>query len=336
METLIALSARERSKFLDADTEQRLRELLPQAVWLSDLEPGEPWHEALRACNPQLVLGCWDMPALDKTALLYCPNLRYLCYLTGSVRGKIDRDFLQEGGIVTNWGATISRTVAECALMLALACLRQLTRFSFELHFERSWEGHGSPLPRSLFERSVGIHGFGNVARQLLPLLAPFGCRVQAWSEPVPDAVFLAHSVEKAASLEALFADNDIVIEAEALTPESRGSVNWAVLQGMKAGAVLVNVARAAIIEEFALIRLAQQGQVQIGLDVFHAEPLPADYPLRGLRNVTMVPHIGGPTADRYRDCTLHAINNITRFIEQKQPEGNFTVEVFDLSPEFF
>lgn len=334
MRALIALSSRERRSFFDDTLERRLAGLLPEARWLAPEREAGRWHEALRAQNPDIVLGGWDMPPLDTRAIEACPGLRYVCYLTGSVRGKVAREFLERGGIVTNWGGTISRTVAECALMLTLDCLRQATRFAFELHVDRGWREPGGPPPRSLFERRVGIHGFGAVALELLKLLRPFGCDVEVWSEPVPEEVFERHGVRRAESLTALFSRNDVVIEAEALTPQSRGSVGWPQLGRLAPGAVFVNIARAAIVEEEALLRLAAEGRVQIGLDVFHAEPLPADYPLRGLRNVTMVPHIGGPTPDRYRDCTVHALDNLARFMAAKEPRGRFTIESYDLSPE--
>lgn len=334
MRALIALSSREwRSFFIDT-LKRGLTELLPDARhYAPDQEPGR-WREALVEADPEVLLGGWDMPPLDARLVEACPNLRYVCYLTGSVRGKVPREFLERGGIVTNWGGSISRTVAECALMLTLACLRQVTRFAHELHVDKSWGRPGGWPVRSLFERRVGIHGFGAVARELIKLLRPFGCEIEAWSEPVPGEVFESWGVRRAESLAALFANNDVVIEAEALTPQSRGSVGWAELGLLEPGSVFVNIARAAIVEESALLRLAEDGQVQIGLDVYHAEPLPEDYPLRGLRNVTMVPHIGGPTPDRYRDCAKHALDNIARFVARQEPIGRFTIESYDLSPE--
>lgn len=296
-----------------------------------DITP-EAWHELLCTLKPTVILGGWRMPTITTEIAHHCPEIRYLCYVTGSVRKRVARTFIERGGLITNWGDAIAPSVAECGLMLTLMALRQATRYAIEMHVDRSWPRKEEPLPLGLFNKRVGLHGFGSVARALLPLLAPFGAKIEAYSAPVPESHFNAHGVTRAESLAALYRHNDIVIVAEALTPETTGSVDRSILLGMRPGSVFVNIARGAIVQESALNELATRGDVQMGLDVFAIEPLPADSPLRGRPNVTLLPHTAGPTIDWYPLCGQRAIRNLQAWLTGETPNDIVTLDRYDLS----
>jgi phosphoglycerate dehydrogenase-like enzyme len=220
--------------------------------------------------------------------------------------------------------------------MLAMMCLRQATRYALEMHADRVWLTPGRnpqlPRPRSLLRRRVGIHGFGAVAHALIRLLAPFGTRIEAFSDPVPDDVYAAHGAAKAHDLAALYRDNDVVFIVEALTPATRHCVNAALLSQLRPGAVLVNVARGDLVDEPALAALAARGEVQIGLDVFAAEPLPADSPLRGLRNVSLLPHTAGPTIDWYPHCGRRTMANLAAWLAGRMPPDAISLRRYDMA----
>lgn len=344
MSLLLALSDFEKNSFLSQVETLRLASLpvksravpphllLPRGQHTSPPAQVAEWESLFVETQPEILLGGWAMPPLTSEILRQCPRLRYICYVAGSVRNKVPRDFLERGGILSNWGNVAAPTVAECALMLALMGLRQATRFALELHGDRIWRNPSGASPLSLYRRRVGIHGFGHVTRALLPLLRPFEAHIEAWSDPVPAEVFSASGVRQAKSLAALYRENDVVIVTEALTPQTRNSVDRDILGGLRPGSVLVNVARGAIIEESSLIELARQGEVQIGLDVYPREPLPTDSPLRGLRNVTLLPHTAGPTVDWYPICGRRALGNLESYLEGKQPPDALSLERYDLS----
>ncbi|AHF92895.1 hydroxyacid dehydrogenase [Opitutaceae bacterium TAV5] len=329
---LVALSSAERARFFPDDL---TRADYPVAIdWhtMPEKLSAPEWAALLSRIDPEVIVGGWKMPPLAGEMVGRCPSLRYLCYVAGSVRKKVDRSFIERGGVVSNWGDAVAPSVAECALMLTLMCLRQATRFALDLHVDRGWRTPGAPLPLGLYRRKVGIHGFGAVARALLRLLAPFGAQIEAFSEPVPETVFAAHGVRKAASLAALYRENDVVIVVEALTPLTRGSVDAAILAGLRPGAVLVNVGRGPIIDDPALEKLAARGEVQIGLDVFATEPLPPASPLRGLRNVTLLPHTAGPTIDWYPLCGRRALDNLRAWLAGGTPPDAVSLQRYDVS----
>jgi len=329
---LVVLSERERDLFFPGELGKRLSSHVPERAWIFPERLARPFGDLLRAENPNVLVGCWSLPPIDRDALDGCPALAYFCYLTGAPRTKMPRAFWERGGVASNWGNAISNTIAECALTLVLSCLRQVPRFHEEMHIDRSWRAPSSDLPRSLFNRRVGIHGFGNVARELVKLLAPFDVEIEAWSAPVPPAVFEQAGVKQAAGLRELFANNEILIDAEALTPASEGSVNESVIEALQPGAVFVNVGRGKIVDEAALARRAARGDISIGLDVYETEPLPADSPLRGLPNAVLLPHTAGPTVDRYPYCAIAALDNLEAFLAGKPLPQAFPLDMFDRS----
>jgi phosphoglycerate dehydrogenase-like enzyme len=260
------------------------------------------------------------------------PKTRYVAHLCGSVRNLVSREMIQRGLWVTNWGNIHAKPVAECALLLTLCTLRKTTRWTLAMHRDKLWPHEALHQSCTLLGRRIGLHGFGGVARELIQFLKPFGCPISAYSTGVPDEFIRQHGATPAGSLKELFAQSDVLIEVEALTPQTRHSVTDELLRLLPVGASFVNVGRGAVVDEAALIQVAREGRLEIGLDVFEAEPVPTDSPLRGLPNVTLSPHIGGPTADMRRGCGARAVNNLLRFARGEKPEGLITPELYDRS----
>ncbi len=280
----------------------------------------------LAATPPEVLLTCWHTPRLPATPP---EQLCYLCHVTGSVRHLVSRVQIERGLRVTNWGTSISRTVAECALLHVLSCLRRTTEWTLNLHRDGGWR-EDWPNVGSLFQRRVGLHGFGAVAREFLRLIRPFDCTVSVFAPDVDDTVAATHGIRRVASLDALFAENDVLIELVPNTPATVGLVTERHLRLIRPGGVFVNVGRAAVTDEAALARIAAEGRISVGLDVFAEEPLPASSPFRGLPNASLTPHIAGPTRDRYPDAGAHAVLNLRAYAEGRDLEGLITVERFD------
>ena len=108
----------------------------------------------------------------------------------------------------------------------------------------------------------------------------------------------------------------DVVSIHSTLIPENYHSIDKALLSTMKAGALLVNTSRGAILDEAALAEVLAEGKIKAALDVFETEPLPLDSPLRKLSNVLLIPHMGGPTIDRRMAVTRYVIDDIEHFLK--------------------
>lgn len=285
----------------------------------------------LAASGAEILITSWGTPPLTAETHAKATALKYLVHLAGSVRGLVERECIEKGLIVSNWGTAIARTIAEASLMMVLGALRRVTATQLHMHVRKGWKREGAP-PRSLFERSIGLHGLGGIAREFVKLLAPFGCRVEAYSPHAPDETFARLGVVRQPSLRDLYATNDVVSVHAGLTPETRGIITKELLASMRDGAVLVNTARGALIDEAALVAELKAGRIQAALDVFDPEPPPADSPLRGLENCMLIPHEAGPTEDRKVDMGRLGLRNIRRYLAGEKPEFVVTLDRYDLS----
>jgi phosphoglycerate dehydrogenase-like enzyme len=287
-------------------------------------EGHEDWPSVLEDVQPDILVSCWKTPALPEAWLqrLDCP-LRYVCHLTGSVRHVVPRSFLEDGGLVTNWGGIAAPQVAEHALLLALAALRNLPTW-------RRWDKTQIPATQTLFEKSVGIHGFGKVARCLVDLLRPFGVRARAYSDGVPASLMQSHGVTPAASLQELFSQSEVLFDCEALNELTELSVSDALLAALPDNAVFVNVGRGRIVDEDALAREAASGRITVAIDVVTHEPLPPDSPLATLPRVIYSPHIAGPTGDQFPHCGKLALENIRHYINHAPLDARVTLDIYD------
>jgi len=285
--------------------------------------------EHLRKTEAPVLLTSWSSPLTPDDIAQRAPTFKYLCHTCGTLKKIVAREAIVNGLLVSNWGRSISRSVAEHTLLLMLGCLRNIALVQSSMHVEKAW-----PKPatiRGLFERRVGLHGFGNVARELVKLLAPFDCKISAFSPYEPEEAFSKGGVKRCGSLEELYASNDVIACVAPLTDETRGSVNEKLLRLMPPDGVFVNTGRGAVVNERALERVAREGNLQIGIDVYEEEPLPAASPLRGLPNALLTAHCAGPTADRRVDCARFALKNIANFFAGLPVEAVIDAAKFDL-----
>lgn len=289
---------------------------------------GAGLERLLNDVQPEILLAAWRTPLLPERLP---PSLRYVCYLCGSVKKLISRQHLENGLLVTNWGGSISRVVAEWALFHVLSGLRKATDWTFVMHLEGGWKD-GDTETASLFGRRIGLHGFGPVAREFIKLVKPFAPQVSVFAPDLDKKSAPAFGVTSAASLEALFSENDIIVEAAPLIPATTGIITEKLLRSLRPGSVFVNVGRGAVVDEAALLRVAREGKIQICLDVFTDEPLPKDSGFRGLRNVTLTPHISGPTTDRRRDAGAFAVANLQAYAAGAPLSAVVSTVVFDRS----
>ena len=319
----------EEQEFLPSPIAQ---EIVGLADHSSTLDPdamtdGE-WPNRLHAADPEILLACWKTPPLPDSLP---PSLRYICYLAGSIKKLVPREHIERGLLVTNWGNSISRTVAEGALLHVLNGLRGSTKWTIEMHLQGAWKKRTSRTA-SLFDRRVGLRGFGRVARELIKLLRPFNCTISVLAPDLTPAMASEHGIHIADSLDSLMADNDVVVELAPLIDETRHSITENHLRLLKPGGVFVNVGRGATVDEDALLRVAREGDVFVGLDVFGEEPLPADSGLRGLLNVSLSPHLAGPTTDRRCDAGRFAVRNLQAYRDDRPLQGLVTLPVYDRS----
>ncbi|MDX2186013.1 MAG: hydroxyacid dehydrogenase [Opitutaceae bacterium] len=315
---LVALTPRERSQFFSVADAASLEAGNVHWATPEEMSP-EAWHTTVTSGNPEVLVSAWATPTLPEAWLASpsCP-LRYVCHVTGSVRRLVPRVFLERCGLVTNWGGLVSPQVAEHALLLALGSLRNLPTWKPFIAQPIDERCIREINTLSLFGRTVGLHGFGGVARAIIPLLRPFGTRILGYSAGVPGDVLRSVGVEPAASLEELFSASEVLFECESLTPATYGCVTREILRRLPHDAVFVNVARGGLVDEHALVEAAHEKRIRVAVDVSDHEPLTPAAPICQIPEVLASPHIAAPTHDQYPHCGARALHNLRCYLKGK------------------
>lgn len=326
---LASLTAVESHDFLPHGMHAQIAALSDQ---FTEIDPStletEAWHELLHQINPEVLVCCWRTRALPDPLP---SNLRYVCYLAGSIKKLATRKQIEDGLLITNWGDSISRTIAECALLHTLCGLRGAAKWAIDMHAFGAWK-NDKTRTRSLFDRKVGIRGFGRIARELITLLKPFNCEISVLAPDVDESIAEKHGLRYSPDLNDLFSYNDVVIELAPLIEVTRRSIQESHLRLLRPQGVFINVGRGATVDEDALLRVAREGQINVGLDVYSEEPLPADSGFRELPNVMLTPHIAGPTTDKRPDAGAYGVKNLIAYAQDQSLVGIITPEVYDQS----
>ena len=257
----------------------------------------------------QLLAGChicvtgWGCPPLDEAVLKNAHDLLLVIHTGGAVADLATSYLYDKGVRVISGNEMFAESVAEGTLAYILAALRRIPFFNRAVQ-DGLWKGVDRSN-KGILDRKVGLVGFGAIPRYLVPMLKPFRCDIWVYDPFVDDCILEEHDVRRAASPEALFSECDIVSNHLPLTTKTKGFIGADLLSRLQPGALFVNTGRGATVDEAALEAVLQSGLVHAVLDVFAIEPLPAESKLRGLDNVILIPHMGGPTKDRYERISI-------------------------------
>lgn len=237
-------------------------------------------------------------------------NLRYI-QLTSAGFDRVDMEYCREKNIrVRNARGVYSGPMAEFALWGVLTLYKQ-GRFFLENQTRHRWEKHRGLL--ELRGKTVCIVGCGSVGNACAELFAAFGCRVLgvdlAESSRAPYEQITALS-----GLDTVLPKADVLVLTLPLTPQTRGLMNAERFAVMKPGAVLVNIARGAVVDTGALTSALKDHLGGAVLDVFDTEPLEESSPLWELENVILTPHnsfVGDHNADRLGNVILEGLQTV-------------------------
>ncbi len=242
------------------------------------------------------------------------PRLRFLC-VTGKRVDTIDLRAAAEGGVVVSNTPVLgsgSGAVVELAWGLILSLARHIAAEDRMMR-QGGWQHSAGTTLRG---KVLGVVGLGPLGAGVARIGAAFGMDVIAWSPNLTPERAAAGGA-RLVSKPDLFAQADVVSLHLALAPATRGIVGAAEIGAMKPAALLVNTARAGLVDEDALFAALAEGRIAgAGLDVFGVEPLPPDDRFRQLPNVVLTPHLGYFTREMLATYYSDAIENILAFLD--------------------
>ena len=201
--------------------------------------------------------------------------------------------------------------VAVHQTALILAALRKVCWYDWKVREgEYKYVGYLSGYPaRRISTLSVGLLGFGRIAKNVAKYMKAFGAKVYAFDPFLPESVFEEHGVIHAKTKDKIFANCDIITPNIPLMESSYHIIDADAISKMKEGVIVVNTGRGPLVDEAALIEGLRSGKIRAaGLDVFEKEPLPADSPLLKMRNVVLTPHIAFQTEESYEELQRKAV----------------------------
>jgi D-3-phosphoglycerate dehydrogenase len=213
--------------------------------------------------------------------------------------------------------------VAEFAIGAIIAETRLITRGHDALR-RGEWRGdlyRADVTGRELSELTVGLIGYGAIGTRVVKLLKPFGCRILVTDPYVQISASDRNDGIEQVSLERLLAESDVVTLHARVTPETTHMINRDTLAKMKQGATLINTARGPLVDYDALYEALTNGHLRGAmLETFGIEPVPSDWPLLQLPNVTLTPHIAGASVKTITYAANTAAEEVRRYLAGEPP----------------
>lgn len=282
---------------------------------------GDP-DEVIAHIGPAPVLVTHLAP-LSAAMFAAMPDLKLVAVSRGGPV-NIDMGAAAEHGVtVVNTPGRNASAVAEFTIGAILAETRNITRGHDAL---RRGEFRGD-LYRAdvtgdeLSEMTVGVIGYGNIGTRVVRLLRAFGCRIlvtDPYVQLLPDDAAAGVTMVE---LNRLLAESDVVTLHPRVTEETRGMMDAAAFAAMRPGSVIVNTARGPLMDYDALYDALSSGHLGGAmLETFAVEPVPPDWPLLSLPNVTLTPHIAGASLKTVRIAAAKAAEEVRRWIAGEPP----------------
>jgi phosphoglycerate dehydrogenase-like enzyme len=288
--------------------------------------PGVEWHfleHAAPEIDPRDVAGVDALlvfvPRVSEASLRDADRLRVLARI-GVGYDNVDIDACTRRGVlVTTTPDAVRRPMASGALALLLALAHRVV-IKDRLVRAGGWQRRFEHVGVGLEGRTLGLLGFGNIARELSRLARPLDMRQIAYTPRLRPADTAALGVE-AVSLEILLRESDFLVVACPLTDETRGLLDAERLALMQPSASLINIARGAVIDEPALADALRDGRLAgAALDVFTQEPVDLANPLLALDQVIVAPHAVGHTDALFRAALASASRSILEVAAGRVP----------------
>ncbi|ESY81183.1 2-hydroxyacid dehydrogenase [Mesorhizobium opportunistum] len=264
-----------------------------------------------------------QLAPLSEDMMRRLPGLKLIAVSRGGPI-NIDMAAARDHGItVVNVPGRNATAVAEFTIGAILAETR-LIRVGHEALRKGEWRGdlyRADRTGRELGEMTVGVVGYGNIGTKVVRLLRAFGCHVLVSDPYVQLSAEDRNAGVELVGLDDLLSRSDVVTLHPRVTEETRGLIGKHTIARMKPGVIFVNTARGPLVDYDALYEALVSGQIASAmLETFAVEPVPSDWPLLQLPNVTLTPHIAGASVRTVTYAAEQAAEEVRRYIAGLPP----------------
>lgn len=246
------------------------------------------------------------------------PTLKFVAVSRGGPVNVDMKAAADHGVRVVNVPGRNASAVAEFAIGAILAETRMI-RAGHEALRAGTWRGdlyRADTTGRELSEMTVGVVGYGQIGTRVVKLLKAFGCRILVCDPYVQLSAADLNDGVRHVNLETLLAEADVVTLHARVTAETTGFIGREALARMKPDAILVNTARGPLVDYEALTEALSDGRLKGAmLETFAVEPVPPDWPLLQMPNVTITPHIAGASVKTVSIAAERAAEEVRRFL---------------------
>ena len=259
--------------------------------------------------------------ALCRQRLNRAPHLRAVLNVKANWEPNLDYGEAQARGIhVLSAAPAMAPAVAEFALGQAISLLRGLNTADRRFREGDRALGIGAnAMAKSLFGAEVGIVGYGNLGRELLPLLRPFGVAVKVHDPWLSDG-FLREQGMSPVSLASVLAESDVLFLLAGVTTENEHGLTHGLLETIREDATVILASRAEIVDFEAFLELAEAGRFRAAVDVFPEEPVPENHPWRNVPGVLFSHHIAGGIKDSYARIRAMMLDDVGQILSGLPP----------------
>ena len=323
-QVLMAVAPRQREEIFTEDALSKLELLANVTYQHTDSMTEEELAEAIPPY--QCLVTCWGSPRVGPKVVEAARSLRLISHSAGSIRPYICDEVFERGIAVTNSASAIAVSVAETTLGLILATLRRLCQYNEHLRGGRQGRPDLGPM-HELRGRRVGVVGMGKVGRRFIALLKPFDCEILVYDPYMAEA-----EIRKAGGIPTQL--TDLVSKCDVLSlhapniPKNRHMISRELLETLPQGALLVNTARGELIDEAAMVELANAGRIRLALDVFEDDAAAVAQRLENAKDVILTPHIAGQSVEARRRQGDVTVEDIRLFFSGETPRNLVTKEL--------
>lgn len=298
--------------YIGEENKEKLRRALaPAEVTFRMFTDKEGIAEAARDVDVAILNGDLDDSILASSAL------RWVHCCRAGVEKSARPEVFERGIILTSSSGRSAPALAEHALMFMLSLTYDVPML-LEAQAERKWAVSREYFMKTgLYRKTIGVIGLGKTGREVARLAKAFDMRVLGWKRsatPVENVDRVYASAE-GESVDELLRESDYVVLCVELNDDTWHLMGRERLALMKKSAFLINMGRGGLVDEAALADALRDGVIAgAGLDTFEVEPLPADSPLWGMRNVMITPHITPQLPDREERMLSYVFENIRAY----------------------